>query len=419
MTGSKKLNASPRDLGISRADLWAFTGLAALDKVQETSRELCSKYSYNLTCNDWKSSCYAPFPKKLATTLFKNGRIDCTPSSTASSKQTYLSSKIEVGPDQNGNGKKTAKFFKDNFDMNPREALALMGAHTIGRYSTFLTHIDYAWVRELESQRNQVFNNEYYKTLVSKKAHTKDKYCVGTMDGSKAVHQWYVTNLQFEYYWPQKTKNNLWIEKPRRLLWNHFVTRAPVCEEEEEDKLGDGDTFWNAELNGEPTLVAELEAKVQKDGFSSFWEYCCKQKKSKCWKKGECDPECTRTVQNRIRHLSADVGWYLKWEIDSLGYPTKEHCEAFKDLGQKDDKWKWFKNKEPKGGEGDTDRLANCPKQDMDDGHGQKMWETVEMYADNQELWIKDFVKAWDKMSQNGYSKQKLVQGPTGFWRHL
>ena len=41
------------------------------------------------------------------------------------------------------------------------------------------------------------------------------------------------------------------------------------------------------------------------------------------------------------------------------------------------------------------------------------------MYADNQELWIKDFVKAWDKMSQNGYSKQKLVQGPTGFWRHL
>ena len=30
--------------------------------------------------------------------------------------------------------------------MKPKEALALMGAHTIGRYSGFQTHIDYAWV---------------------------------------------------------------------------------------------------------------------------------------------------------------------------------------------------------------------------------------------------------------------------------
>ena len=107
MTGSKKLGASPRDLGISRADLWAFTGLVALDKVQETSRELCSEHLYNLTCNDWSLSCYAPFPQEAAT-LFKNGRIDCTPSSSASPKQGYLASKVEVTPDQNGNGAKTA-----------------------------------------------------------------------------------------------------------------------------------------------------------------------------------------------------------------------------------------------------------------------------------------------------------------------
>ena len=36
-------------------------------------------------------------------------------------------------------------WFKEHFDMNGREALALMGAHTVGEYSTFNTHIDYAW----------------------------------------------------------------------------------------------------------------------------------------------------------------------------------------------------------------------------------------------------------------------------------
>ena len=41
------------------------------------------------------------------------------------------------------------------------------------------------------------------------------------------------------------------------------------------------------------------------------------------------------------------------------------------------------------------------------------------MYADNQELWIENFVNVWDKMNQNGYSKEELVQGPTGFWGHL
>ena len=43
----------------------------------------------------------------------------------------YLAPKKEATPDANGNGPKTAKYFKDNFDMSPRESLALMGAHTI------------------------------------------------------------------------------------------------------------------------------------------------------------------------------------------------------------------------------------------------------------------------------------------------
>ena len=59
--------------------------------------------------------------------------------------------------------------------MSPRESLALMGAHTIGGFSTFATHIDYAWVRHLDSSRTKVFNNEYYKELAARPAHVKVK----------------------------------------------------------------------------------------------------------------------------------------------------------------------------------------------------------------------------------------------------
>ena len=83
--------------------------------------------------------------KKLC--FYTSGRSDCIPSSIATSKQGYLASKIEITPDQNGNGPKTTQYFKDNFNLQPKEALALMGAHTIGKYSGFQTHIDYAWVK--------------------------------------------------------------------------------------------------------------------------------------------------------------------------------------------------------------------------------------------------------------------------------
>ena len=110
----------------------------------------------------------------------------------------------------------------------------------------------------------------------------------------------------------------------------------------------------------------------------------------------------------------------MKWETDELGYPVG--CEAFEDMDQP---WKWnliFKNKDglkKESGKVRNERPAGCPLQDMDDGHGTEMWKTVEMYANDQELWIKDFVDVWSKMNVNGYNLSDLSQGPTGFWTHF
>ena len=134
----RSLDASPRDLGFSRADLWAFTGLVALDKVQENSFSLCSTYANNLMCNDRSTPCYSPFPFR-ARNLFKTGRRDCYKRYESKPFLGYLAKEIESHPDKNGNGEKTTKYFKDNFNMIPREGLALMGAHTLGALS--LIHI--------------------------------------------------------------------------------------------------------------------------------------------------------------------------------------------------------------------------------------------------------------------------------------
>ena len=202
-------------------------------------------------------------------------------------------------------------------------------------------------MRDLDSSRNEVFNTEYFKTLAARPAHVKDKYCVGAMDGGPGIPQWNVRAQLFEYYWPQTGK---WIDKHRRLLWNHLVKRGPVCQAQEEDKngtflikeglfyfisndmwfhnykkiSGDGEKqFWNiqeSKLEQDRKMDAEYKkTKYKGTGAKNFWEYCCKEKARKCWENNSCDPNCTRNVQNRIRHLSADVGLYLKWNTDTNG----------------------------------------------------------------------------------------------------
>ena len=78
---------------------------------------------------------------------------------------------------------------------------------------------------------------------------------------------------------------------PGHIFWHLRYNRIPSCEKTSEDK-----EFW------------------KKD-----YQPCCKGQKSK--------EKCERWVQNRIRHISTDVGLYLEWDIDENGLPTG--CKAF------------------------------------------------------------------------------------------
>ena len=311
------LAQSPKELGISRADLWAFAGLLALDEASRRSRAYCDTFNINITCGDF-SPCFLPFPEKFDT-LFKTGRIDCV-SDSGDDKKQYLAPLSEDSPHAVANGVQTADYFLKNFGFTARESLALMGAHTIGKYSTFHTHIDYAWVRLRGSMRTKVLNNEYYKTLTAEPGHVKDGYCVGMLDGSPATKQWHVFANLFEATWPQDIAGSDWQQRPRRFLWHHEVTRGPNCHALDEDGEFKGmQTPWvDTEKKKDDfiELVNDLQAYAEGKGYDSMYNYCCDLQRN-----GQNDEQCNQAVQNRIRHLASDVGFYFKFDFDNAGLP--------------------------------------------------------------------------------------------------
>ena len=173
-----QLDESPQELGISRADLWAFAGLVALDEFQSRTRHLCTIDEDAYTCK--QTQCFSSFDQNQFEKMFKTGRKDCEPRFPNSPKLGYLASKVENTPNQYGNGQDSVDYFKKDFKLKPRQSLALLGIHTVGKFNPMTAHTDYAWVRDRGS-RQELFNNEYYQMMSLMPSRIKTSYCTGNM----------------------------------------------------------------------------------------------------------------------------------------------------------------------------------------------------------------------------------------------
>merc|ERR1719312_1731379 len=101
---------------------------------------------YNSGCVDDKPApCFnqinaesPPCGYTLPSPAFKTGRSDCVPSCTGQfGDKPFCTVEHEVHPSPNGNGEHVATFFQDEFGLNPKETIALMGAHTLGHPMEF------------------------------------------------------------------------------------------------------------------------------------------------------------------------------------------------------------------------------------------------------------------------------------------
>ena len=88
---------------------------------------------------------------------FKTGRSDCT--EFESEEEPYKATKTEVHPNAVGNGEQTVDFFASQFGLSGPEMVALLGAHTFGRFHVHVSLFRYTWT----SRGTHLLNNHYYK----------------------------------------------------------------------------------------------------------------------------------------------------------------------------------------------------------------------------------------------------------------
>lgn len=334
------LPKSLKEMRLSRADLWAFASLVALNDYWLKTRSECSGlHGFKATCGDFP--CY-PAPLDNVLKMFKTGRDSCSGRAKKFSKKGegdflgYLAGKRERHPNQNDNGVDTVNYYKEHIKLQPRESLALMGIHTIGHFNRMTSHNNYGWSNGL-TNRMDLWSNEYFRNLAQ--LPQKIYPIFGNCNDRVQKNRTFMIQPSFaNQVWPSKDP---WCEpgRPGRLFWLLTVDNGTAA--------------------------------------------------------GERKTEHTKMI-------SADMGYAWKFHFDENGLPRG--CNAFKH-----DDPAWYAPRFSAG-------MNDCPKQDLLDEHGIPLYDAVVMYGENATLWMHDFVEAYIKMQQNGWTK--LTQGPSKFWSH-
>ena len=131
--------------------------------------------------------------------------------------------------------------------------------------------------------------------------------------------------------------------------------------------------------------------------------------KGKC-KQGFCDPRkdrhnCRIPAFMQSSYLNADMGLFLKFRTDeTTGRPVG--CSGL-------NRPQWLANRMRV-----NYALHGCPLNDAMDESGLKMHEIVKNFANDNQVWINEFVPIFHKMQENGYAPGTLSAAPNN-WQGL
>eukprot|EP00756_Hemistasia_phaeocysticola_P021489 Hpha_TRINITY_DN15778_c1_g3::TRINITY_DN15778_c1_g3_i1::g.40632::m.40632 len=403
-----QLATSLRDSGKSRADWWAFCGIAAVEYAIETNNGVCDDANFEVEPGytpsrwDWarmdpsnggahcnhaqgEPGCRVEIPRRI---VFKHGRKDCiTPDGG------YDTSKEERHPDPHTNGEGTVAYFTNDFGFNGREIVAILGAHTLGRLHMGTTMLPYVWIKS----GGQMFNNQYYRNLVKKPAWFWS-HAEGTKNGCTKQTD----------AWGEKGQAR-WLANARL----HLKTGGPA--------------FWIQEK-----LICK-DLCIRDDGRATPKrdEACCGAGKKPAG--AQCKPDADRprgsnaTAEDnnvdggceRFKFhvgldecmLNVDMGLYKQFGVQN-GIPYG--CVGLEDFNLNEWRKSWkagttFQSHWSKI----NGRRAEpeCPYNKMEVGGSAPLHEIIEEFADHQDKWIEAFVPTFEKMLENGYAPGELTEG--------
>jgi len=368
------LSQSLKESGKSRADLWSLAAIVSIEWGVETNNLVCSNSS-DIHMNGkgechhllGEEGCEVTMPK----IPFRTGRSDCEVSDPA---RPYIAEKEEVHPNAVGSGYETMEFFQSQFGLNGQEAVALLGAHTFGRFFIMNSLFRYTWT----SSGTRLFNNDYFKMITNKQRwyFTDPGVCtkVGDAYGNKPERRWLTVFLGDA----QNGGPVFWVSE-------NYV--CPNC-------VKGGEPWWR-----------DIEKECCKPENIPAGNFCVPDEKrldEKVLRLGEQEQGCERwriIVGVDEMALPAEMGLYFDFN-QTNGFPTG--CPGLERFHQGEGGINWSATGWARSDPGCDKQSLAIPATDKPTS-----WYMDE-YAKDQALWIRDFGDVMDKMMANGYDIEDL-----------
>lgn len=353
-----QLSLSLQQSGKSRADLWAFAAIVAVEYSLELNNMVCDNPTIlqpgQCHPRDGQPDCKLEMPRPI---IFKTGRKDCLSTGSPSYKQD----KEEAHPNPQSNGQGTVDFFKRDFNFNGRETVAIMGAHTLGRVHVINSLFRYTW----KAKSEKLFNNGYFRNLAKKKDWY---YPTGAAAPCKRVGN--ATGHRPVARWVPHVRGDTVAGGPVQWLQEKLVCPHWNPDSQEMDTCDESELKWKFVMGLDETA------------------------------------------------LPCEMGLYVDFQVDPNGIPSG--CPGFENFNM--EKWGGIRDTDAGGLKNYhytwtriDGKVAEpkCPFQKLAEPTGSKpLHQIVEEFADNATIWLETFIPTFEKMLANGYSEDEMQAAP-------
>jgi len=373
--------------GKSRADLWAYAGLVTVQKTIENNNKKCNDDKLPAPCLLQVDSSSKSCKLEAGIPNFRTGRSDCIPN-CGEDKPNFCTTEMENHPDPHGNGNKTAEFFAEDFGLDVQEAVALLGAHSLGRtHRTTSMFSNKPWTPQGQSD----WNNFYYINGVNKTGfrfadptilgHDVDQCNLNNVSGFTGDEEGKPVPIKFRVKSERATKNH------GPFNWQLFSTGCSALKCQELSIANSGRYHENS---------------------CCHWLAFCIDNQDDCPFDLESF-DSPNFVSMNINMLNVDMGFVFDFETDADGRPYG--CPGL-------DNERWLANKERFSGE------VDCPLNkepsglgDDPDGNVRTFFAEFDFYAKNPQNWVDTFTRSYDAMLENGVDNSTLTAAPTDWFK--
>lgn len=288
--------------------------------------------------------------------------------------ERWMAPNKRPSPNSQLNGSGTVNFFRKEFNLNPRETVALMGAHNIGRFHATRSLFRYIWLRN----GGMVFNNEYYQMMANRPAYRFTDSCtqIGDAFSQAPVGRWRAIRRGEQpnsgpVFW---LIDRFMCQKDCRPLTAEQRANESCCQ-----SLAPGGTCTADNSRTSPSMDP-VQGDPDVTGGCENWN---------------SEPG------NHEMMLPSEIGLYFKFDVDSNEQPSA--CPGFENF--------YNPSCDYFSGQNCTYGPLNCGKNEEPADDNLRMHELVELYADNQNLWVKEFNEVFEKVLENQVGAT-LTEGP-------